>query len=121
MLQVRVHLVNHPTYRQKTDDPSTLEEKLFVTIADNNLLIGPGWFFSTKLEDETLLEEGDFPGDTVVNGLLHPQANVDDPTGDPADHDPAQYAHFRIAFSSATVSLTPVVLEQVLNGSLLGI
>ncbi|KAG9048757.1 hypothetical protein FS837_012120 [Tulasnella sp. UAMH 9824] len=101
---VRVHLVNHPTYRRKADDPTTLEEKLFVTLAENNLLIGPGWLFSTKLEDEALLEEADFPGDTVVNGLLHPKTNVDDPTGDPADHDPAQYAHFRIAFSSATES-----------------
>ncbi|KAG8997539.1 hypothetical protein FRB90_012488 [Tulasnella sp. 427] len=106
MYLVRVHLVNHPLYRSKLspENPVTLEEKLFVTIAEKNLIIGPGWIFTTKLEEETPLDKTDFTGDSIVNGLLKPRQDVQDPSGDPADHDPAQYAHFRIAFSSASES-----------------
>ncbi|KAG8956191.1 hypothetical protein FRC04_004267 [Tulasnella sp. 424] len=103
---VRIHLVNHPSYGAiiSPEEPVTLEEKLFYTIAEKNLLIGPGWFFTTKVEDEMPLDETDFPGDAIVNGLMRPRARIDDPTGDPADHNPAQYAHFRVAFSSASES-----------------
>ncbi|KAG8956190.1 hypothetical protein FRC04_004266 [Tulasnella sp. 424] len=103
---VRIHLLNHPSYRAKLspEEPTTLEGKLFVALVEKNLIIVPGWLFTTKLEDEVPLDETDFPGDAIVNGLMRPRANIDDPTGDPADHDGAQYAHFRVSFSSASES-----------------
>lgn len=92
-----------PTDPNEPQAPQTLEEQLFVTIAESNLLVGPGWFFSTKQEEEVYIDASDFSGEgrRIVNGLLR----GDDPSGSPDDHDPAQYAHFRLAFSMATVSL----------------
>jgi len=101
---VRVHLTNHPQYRHRSGEPEPplpLEQRLFQQIAENGLLVGPGWMFTTKLEDEIFLDdEAMFKGDSVVNGLL--TKKIEDPSGDPNDHDPAQYAHFRLAFSMAT-------------------
>ncbi|KAG9005248.1 hypothetical protein FRB94_001666 [Tulasnella sp. JGI-2019a] len=99
---VRVHLENHPAYSQqsRSSDPTEhLEARLFIMLAEHKLLIGPGWFFSSKLEDAPVIN----PSDPAVLGLLRGRSStIDAPNGDPADHDPAQYAHFRIAFSSAT-------------------
>lgn len=109
-LQIRVPLVDHPDYRRQLMDTPVeptehLEAKLFFMLAEHKLLIGPGWFFSTRLGDSPVTD----PSDPSVLALSRGSA-IDAPNGDPVDHDPAQYAHFRIAFSSASVS-TPLWLS----------
>ncbi|KAG8864615.1 hypothetical protein FRB96_005119 [Tulasnella sp. 330] len=97
---IRVPLVDHPDYDRKLRDAPEqtehLEAKLFFLLVEHKLLIGPGWIFSTRLEDVPVIPQSDRSVLALLNGNA-----IDAPNGDPADHDPAQYAHFRISFSSA--------------------
>lgn len=99
---MRVHLQNHPSFgRPQLEGEATLEERLFMSVADKGVLLGPGWMFATKVDDQVVQLDKEMAGDAVVQRLLK-----DAPSGDPEDHDPSQYAHFRISFSTVTVSIS---------------
>ena len=93
---MKIHLYNHPAYRTK-NTTETLEKRLWLDLLENNVLFAPGWIFST--EDDVA-----YPPDDVIKTLLNAGRPAQEVPVD-GDHSPA-YCHFRIAFSSATVSLT---------------
>lgn len=46
---MKLHLDQHPSFTPGEED--TLEMKLWVKLAENGVLFGPGWMFATKGED----------------------------------------------------------------------
>ncbi|KAG8886707.1 hypothetical protein FRB99_004359 [Tulasnella sp. 403] len=98
---VRVHLVNHPAYGKSLDDPTSLEAQLFDKLARSGLLVGPGWIFSTRVDENIPIPPPELSGRPITVPRLSGRKHGD-PSGDPEDHDDNKYAHFRLAFASAS-------------------
>lgn len=100
---VNVHISNHPSFpshaseEEKSKVTKDLLNELFIKLADNNVLIAPGWFFAgdglrsgAPDEDKAILAEAQ---NTIVGGT--PSAGIDKDLI-------AGIGHFRVAFSFST-------------------